>query len=242
MQTKMFTTQEGDNAKINPFFNPMNLWNSFSEYKEIENAIEAFSRGEFLVVSDNESRENEGDLIIAADKITPEALNFMITEGRGLVCVTIVEETAKKFGLRSMVECNTDHNQTAFTISIDAKLDYGVKTGISAFERAKTIQLLADPDSPKDCMQSPGHIFPLIAKPGGVLERDGHTEAGVDLARLAGLNPAAVIVEIIHKNGTMAQRADLEIFSKKHGLHYITIDNLKKYIQTKQSQSKLNRN
>ncbi len=207
-----------------------------TDYNDIEDVVEAFKKGEFLIVSDDESRENEGDLIIAAEHATPEAINFMITEGKGLVCVTIKEKTANKFGLYPMVENNSDHNQTAFTISIDATPKYGVSTGISAFDRSKTIQLLIDENSDKSCMQAPGHVFPLIAKSGGLLERDGHTEAGVELAKLAGLKPAAVIVEIIKANGEMARRPDLIEFSEKFNIKYITIENLKKYILSRVEQ------
>jgi 3,4-dihydroxy 2-butanone 4-phosphate synthase / GTP cyclohydrolase II len=199
-------------------------------FQDIEKAIEAFKDGSFLVVSDNENRENEGDLIIAAEFADANAINFMITQGKGLVCMTVTEEIARKHNLQQMVSNNTELMETAFTISVDGSPEFGVTTGISASDRARTIDLLLSENLPSNALVSPGHLFPLVAKPGGVLQRPGHTEAGVELARLAGLKPAAVIVEIIREDGEMARRPDLEVFSQMWGLNYITIENLIRYI------------
>jgi 3,4-dihydroxy 2-butanone 4-phosphate synthase / GTP cyclohydrolase II len=199
-------------------------------FQDIEKAIEAFKDGSFLVVSDNENRENEGDLIIAAEFADANAINFMITQGKGLVCMTVTEEIARKHNLQQMVSNNTELMETAFTISVDGSPEFGVTTGISASDRARTIDLLLSENLPSNALVSPGHLFPLVAKPGGVIQRPGHTEAGVELARLAGLKPAAVIVEIIREDGEMARRPDLEVFSQMWGLNYITIENLIRYI------------
>lgn len=201
-----------------------------NDFMHIESAIEAFRNGELIVVSDDEDRENEGDMIVAAEHATPEAINFMITHGKGLVCLAISEQIAQHHNLNPMASQNTDHMGTAFTVSVDAKPEYGVTTGISAYDRAKTIELLIDENSPNNCMQTPGHMFPLVAKPGGVLQRQGHTEAAVDLAKLANLKPAGVIVEIIKENGEMARRPELLEFSANHKLHYITIKDLCAYL------------
>jgi 3,4-dihydroxy 2-butanone 4-phosphate synthase/GTP cyclohydrolase II len=203
------------------------------QFAHIERAIDSFREGQFLVVSDDEDRENEGDLIIAAEHVTPQAVNFMITHGRGLVCIAITEEIAARHQLYPMVERNGDHMQTAFTVSVDATLQHGVTTGISAGDRAKTIELLIADNPPKNCLHAPGHMFPLVAKRGGVLTRQGHTEAAVDLARTAGLKPAGVIVEIIKADGEMARRADLLEFSAEHGLEYITIKDLCAYLRAR---------
>lgn len=200
-------------------------------FEEIENAISAFQKGEFLVVSDDEGRENEGDLIVAAQFADAQAVNFMITHGRGLVCMTLTEEYARRHKLNPMVSNNTDKMTTAFTVSVDASPEFGVYTGISASDRAKTVELLLGDALDTEYLVSPGHLFPLIAREGGVLQRPGHTEAGVDLARLAGLKPASLIVEIIKEDGEMMRRNDLEIFAKQWGFHYITIENLIKYIK-----------
>ena len=154
----------------------------------------------------------------------------MITHGKGLVCMTITEEIARKHRLQQMVSNNTELMETAFTISVDGSPEFGVTTGISASDRARTIELLLSENLPSNALVSPGHLFPLVAKPGGILQRPGHTEAGVELAKLAGLKPAAVIVEIIREDGKMARRPDLEVFSKMWGLNYITIENLIRYI------------
>ncbi len=207
-----------------------------NKFEHIERAIEAFQKGKFLVVSDDEDRENEGDLIIAAEHATPEAINFMITHGRGLVCIAITPEIAACHQLPMMVERNGDPMQTAFTVSVDATAEFGVTTGISASDRATTIELLVTDHPPEKCLHAPGHMFPLVAKPGGLMTRQGHTEAAVELARLAGLKPAGVIVEIIKANGSMARRADLVKFSAEHELEYITIKDLCAYLRARNEQ------
>jgi 3,4-dihydroxy 2-butanone 4-phosphate synthase/GTP cyclohydrolase II len=194
---------------------------------EPELAVAAIARGEFVVVVDDEDRENEGDLIIAAEHATPEAINFMITHGRGLVCLSLTPERAAELELPPMVQRNEDHYGTAFTVSIDGTAENGVHTGISAFERARTIELALTGTAGD--LARPGHIFPLIAKPGGVLQRPGHTEASVDLARFAGLQPAGVIVEIINDDGTMSRLPELARFAAKHGLLLTSIEKLKEY-------------
>jgi 3,4-dihydroxy 2-butanone 4-phosphate synthase/GTP cyclohydrolase II len=192
-------------------------------FSEVKDVIEAIRNGEMVIISDDENRENEGDLICAASKTTPETINFMATHGRGLVCVPLEEKRAKELGLRHMAPLS-DPYQTAFTESVDAKT--GTSTGISAFDRAKTIASLIDPASSKDDFVSPGHIFPLMARPGGVLQRSGHTEAAVDLARMAGLYPAGTICEIMNEDGTMARIPQLIEFSKKHNLKMCSIEKL----------------
>jgi 3,4-dihydroxy-2-butanone 4-phosphate synthase len=193
-----------------------------------ELAIAAIARGEIVVVVDDEDRENEGDLIIAADHVTPAAINFMITHGRGLVCLTLTRERAAELELPPMVRYNEDHMGTAFTVSIDATLAHGVTTGISAAERAKTISVAMTGGATD--LQRPGHVFPLIARDGGVLERVGHTEASVDLARAAGCRPAGVIVEIIGEDGEMLRRDDLRIFAEQHQLVMTSIELLRGYL------------
>ena len=200
-------------------------------YSTIESALEAFSRGEFLVVSDDEDRENEGDLVIAAQFADTQAINFMITEGRGLVCISITPEHAARLDLQPMVTCNEDHHGTAFTVSVDAGLEYGVTTGISAHDRAETIRVMLAPAAPPSALRRPGHLFPLVARAGGIRERQGHTEAAVELARLAGLAPAGVIVEIINEDGTMSRQPDLAVFARKHGIKFITIRALQEYVE-----------
>ena len=191
--------------------------------------IAAIARGEFVVVVDDEDRENEGDLIIAADHATPAAINFMITHGRGLVCLAITDERARHLNLAPMVARNEDHMGTAFTVSIDATPANGVHTGISATERATTIAVALRGDAGD--LARPGHIFPLIARAGGVLERPGHTEASVDLARLAGCSPAGVIVEIIGEDGEMLRLGSLLGFAEKHGLLITSIERLREYLR-----------
>ncbi|MFT2752263.1 3,4-dihydroxy-2-butanone-4-phosphate synthase [Clavibacter sp. Sh2088] len=193
-----------------------------------ELAIAAIARGEIVVVVDDEDRENEGDLIIAADHVTPAAINFMITHGRGLVCLTLTRGRAAELELPPMVRYNEDHMGTAFTVSIDATLAHGVTTGISAAERAKTISVAMTGGATD--LQRPGHVFPLIARDGGVLERVGHTEASVDLARAAGCRPAGVIVEIIGEDGEMLRRDDLRTFAEQHQLVMTSIELLRGYL------------
>ena len=184
----------------------------FTPAKEI---ISAISNGEMVVITDDSNRENEGDLVMAAEAVTPDAVNFMAKEGRGLICVPLSRERAGELDLREMARPD-DTYRTAFTVSVDAR--EGVSTGISAYDRAKTISALANPDSGKDDFVSPGHIFPLIAQAGGVLVRAGHTEAAVDLARLAGKAPVGVICEIMKEDGTMARLPDLMEFARQHDL------------------------
>ncbi len=198
-------------------------------FDSIEDAIEDVRKGKMVVIVDDEDRENEGDLIVSGQLATPEQINFMVSYCKGLVCMPVTIEKAAKLGLTPMVENNTDAKKTAFTQSIDADPKYGVTTGISAFDRAKTIQLASSEDTNMEDFRRPGHIFPLIAKKGGVLERVGHTEASVDLMRLAGLEPTAVICEIIKEDGTMARRDDLVEFVKEHGFKLITVADLIKY-------------
>jgi len=197
-----------------------------SGFSKIEEAILDIKNGKMVVVVDDEDRENEGDLIIAAEKASPEAVNFMVKYARGLVCMPVEGQRLKELDIPQMVEKNTDHHQTAFTVSIDAA---DTKTGISAYERAQTIQKLIDQDAKPSDFRKPGHIFPLEARPGGVLKRAGHTEAAVDLARLAGLYPAGVICEIMHEDGTMATGQDLMDYVEKHQIKIITITDLIAY-------------
>lgn len=192
-----------------------------------EKAIEEFREGKMLIVVDDEQRENEGDFVIAAEKVTPEAIAFMATYGRGLICVPITEERARELDLPLMTQENTESHQTAFTISVDAKR--GVTTGISAQDRAQTIKTLIDPDTKPEDLARPGHVFPIIAKKGGVLVRAGHTEAAVDLATLAGLYPAGVICEILNDDGTCARLPQLIEVAKRFGLHIVTINSLIEY-------------
>lgn len=198
-------------------------------FDSIEDAIDDIRAGKFVIVADDEGRENEGDLICAAELITPTMVNFMISEARGWVCLAIDEERAQKLNLQYMVERNTESQGTAFTVTIDADPKYGVTTGISAYDRATTIRVAVDSNSKPEDLRRPGHISPLISKPGGVLQRAGHTEAAVDLARLAGFTPAGVICEIINADGTMSRVPHLREFAKKHGLKFITIAQLIAY-------------
>ncbi|MFO7262644.1 MAG: bifunctional 3,4-dihydroxy-2-butanone 4-phosphate synthase/GTP cyclohydrolase II [Bacillaceae bacterium G1] len=192
----------------------------------IEDALEALKAGKMILVVDDEDRENEGDLVALAEKATPEVINFMITYGRGLVCVPITEERAKELELPPMVEHNTDPHGTAFTISVD---HCSTTTGISAYERARTVQALIDPNSKPSDFRRPGHIFPLIARKGGVLRRAGHTEAAVDLAVLAGSTPAGVICEVVKEDGTMARLPELLEMAREHDLKIISIADLIEY-------------
>lgn len=193
---------------------------------KVTDAIEAIAKGEMIIVVDDEDRENEGDLLMAAEKATPEAINFMATYGRGLVCVPLTGERVDELKLTPMVPENVESFKTAFTVSVDAR---GVATGISAYERARTVEVLVDPKAKPEDLNRPGHIFPLRAKEGGVLRRAGHTEAAVDLARLAGLYPAGVICEIMKDDGTMARLPDLLEFAKKHDLKIISVADLIKF-------------
>ncbi len=195
----------------------------------IEQAIEDIRQGKLVVVADDEDRESEGDLVGAAAMVTPEMINFMVKYGRGLVCLTLTPERCRALGLTQMVEDTGDSYETAFTVSIDAGKRFGVTTGISAADRAKTIQVAIDPATEPSDLRRPGHVFPLRARPGGVLQRVGHTEASVDLARLAGLYPAGVICEILADDGTMMRRPQLEEFAARHGLTFVTVAQLVAY-------------
>lgn len=201
------------------------------QFDQIEDAIHDLMLGKPIIVVDDEDRENEGDLIALADKTTPEVINFMISEARGLVCVPITRERAEQLDLPPMVTHNTDYHGTAFTVSVDY---VGTTTGISAHERSDTVKALIDPTTKASDFRRPGHIFPLIAKPGGVLRRAGHTEAAIDLARMCGSEPAAVICEIINEDGTMARLPDLTVFKRKHNLKLITIQELINYRNKKE--------
>lgn len=196
----------------------------------IDSALEDIRAGKMVIVVDDEDRENEGDFVIAARHATPEVINFMATHGRGLICAPLTEERCDELGLSLMVnqDTNTDHFKTAFTVSIDYLKD-GCTTGISASDRAKTVQALIRPDTDPEDFARPGHIFPLRAKKGGVLRRTGHTEAGIDLARLAGYEPAAAIVEIMNEDGTMARLPELRKVADKFDLKLITIQDLISY-------------
>ena len=199
------------------------------KFNTIEEAIEDIRNGKMVIVVDDPDRENEGDLVIASEKITPEAVNFMAKEGRGLICLSLLPERCKELDLPLMTDRNTDPKGTAFCVSIDAHPKYGTTTGISAYDRAITIKLAISPDAKPQDFVRPGHVFPLKARQGGVLERTGHTEASVDLARLAGLYPSGVICEIMKEDGTMARLPDLIKFAKKHNLKIITIADLVQY-------------
>ena len=194
----------------------------------IEEAIEDIKQGKIVIVVDDENRENEGDFIAAAEKVTPEMINFMTQHGRGLLCAPLLEKRCKELGLDMMVENNTVLHHTQFTVSIDLKGE-GCTTGISVFDRAKTIKALVKPQTKPEDFGRPGHIFPLRAKEGGVLRRTGHTEAAVDLARLAGLEPAGILIEILNEDGSMARLPQLVKVAEKHNLKIISIEDLVAY-------------
>ncbi len=195
----------------------------------IEQAIEDIRQGRLVIVADDENRENEGDLVGAAEGMTAAAINFMTKYGRGLICLTLTPERCSALGLPQMAEENTESNETAFTVSIDGAKRFGVTTGISAWDRAKTIQVAIDPATAPEDLRRPGHVFPLRARRGGVLQRVGQTESSVDLARLAGLYPAGVICEILDDDGKMMRRVQLEEFSAEHGLTFVTVAQLVAY-------------
>ncbi|MEC7754015.1 MULTISPECIES: 3,4-dihydroxy-2-butanone-4-phosphate synthase [Roseivirga] len=194
----------------------------------IEEAIEAIRNGEIIIVVDDESRENEGDFICAADKVTPEIINFMATHGRGLICAALIEDRCNELGLNLMVDNNSAAYETPFTVSVDL-IGHGCTTGISASDRAKTIKALVNPDTRPEELGKPGHIFPLRAKRGGVLRRAGHTEASMDFARLAGLSPAGVLVEIMNEDGSMARLPDLVKVAQRFNLKLVSIEDLISY-------------
>lgn len=214
MLTQLLTTEKmSDNAlKLNT----------------IEEAIEDIRQGKVIIVVDDEDRENEGDFLAAAEKVTPEMINFMATHGRGLICVPLTENRCKELDLNAMVSNNTDIMQTAFTVSVDLRGN-GVTTGISASDRAKTVEALVDPNTKPHDLGRPGHIFPLIAKQGGVLRRTGHTEAAIDFARLAGFKSAGIIVEIMNEDGTMARLPQLVEVAKRFDLKIVSIESLVAY-------------
>lgn len=198
-------------------------------FDTVEEAIESFKAGEPVLIADDENRENEGDVICSAQMVTPEIINFMAHECRGLVCLAITPEIANQLELPQMVEKNTESAQTAFTQSIDGAAKFGVTTGISAFDRAKTVQIAIDKNARPNDLRRPGHIFPCVSRPGGVLQRTGHTEATVDLARLAGQTPAGVMCEVMQADGEMARRDELKVFAQKHNLKFITVSQLISY-------------
>ena len=195
----------------------------------IEQAIEDLKNGKIVIVADDEDRENEGDLVCAAELVTPETINFMTLHGRGLICLALTGERCDQLGLPQMTDRNTEDQATAFTVSVDAERRFGVTTGISAGDRATTIHVAINPATVPTDLRRPGHIFPLRARPGGVLQRVGQTEASVDLARLAGLVPAGVICEILNPDGSMARRPQLEVVAREHGLTFITVAQLVAY-------------
>ena len=202
--------------------------NNKIQLNTIEEAIEDIRQGKIIIVVDDEDRENEGDFLAAAEKVTPEMINFMATHGKGLICAPLTEKRCDELELYSMVKNNTDHMETAFTVSVDLK-GHGVTTGISASDRAKTILALVNEDTKPYDLARPGHIFPLTAKQGGVLRRTGHTEAAIDFARLAGFKPAGVIVEIMNEDGSMARLPELVEVAKKFNLKLVSIENLVAY-------------
>ena len=203
-------------------------------FDTIEQALEDIRQGKLVIVADDEDRENEGDLVCAASLVTPATVNFMTQFGRGLICVALTQPRATVLGLPLMTDENSDPQGTAFTISVDAHQRFGVTTGISAHDRAKTIEVLVDPETEPGDLRRPGHIFPLKARPGGVLRRVGQTEAAVDLAIMAGLPPVGVICEILNPDGTMARRPQLESYAKEHGLRFITVAQLVSYRLTQE--------
>jgi len=198
-----------------------------SPFDSVEEALADIAAGKLIIVTDDENRENEGDLIMAGSRVTPEGINTMIRFARGLICVPMAEHQLKRLGLNSMVQVNRESMGTDFTVSVDAA--QGITTGISAYDRAETVRLLSDPATTPDKIVKPGHVFPLRARPGGVLERAGHTEAAVDLATLAGLPPVGVICEILNDNGTCARLPELIEFRKTHGLKLLSIAQLIEY-------------
>ena len=198
-------------------------------FDRVEDAIADIRAGRVVIVADDEDRENEGDLVCAASLVTPELINFMRAQAGGLICVTLTPERAELLDLRPMSEVNTEAHGTAFLTSVDAAARFGVTTGISAADRATTIRLCVDPNTRPSDLRRPGHVFPLRARPGGVLRRVGQTEASVDLARLAGLPAAGVICEIMNPDGSMARRPELEEFARKHNLRFITVAQLIAY-------------
>lgn len=199
------------------------------KFDNIKEAIEDYKNGKPIIVADDEDRENEGDLICSGQMVTPDIINFMAQEARGLICLAISHEIAEKLDLPQMVEQNTERMKTAFTLSIDASEKYGVTTGISAYDRAKTIEVALAPDAQPSDLRRPGHLFPCVARRGGVLERIGHTEAVVDLAKLSGHTPAGAMCEIMTADGHMARRDELRKFADKHNIKFISVADLIAY-------------
>ena len=196
-------------------------------FDTVDDAVSDIAAGRMVIVTDDESRENEGDLVMAAAKVTPETVNAMLLHGRGLICVPAMEPQLRRLGINPMVPENRESHNTDFTVSVDAA--EGITTGISAYDRAATIQILGDPNATPEMLVQPGHVFPLRAKAGGVLQRAGHTEAAVDLAAMAGLPPVGVICEILNEDGSMARLPELVEFKNKHGLRLISIASLIEY-------------
>ena len=199
------------------------------EFDKIEEAIKDYQQGRPIVVADNEDRENEGDLLCSAQCVTPEIINFMTKECRGLICLAISKEIAENLDLTQMVENNTEKMHTAFTQSIDGAEKFGVTTGISAFDRAKTVEIAIAPDARPHDLRRPGHLFPCVARKGGVLTRVGHTEACVDMAILSKHRPAGIMCEIMNEDGSMARRDDLRKFADEHGFKFISVSELVAY-------------
>lgn len=199
------------------------------KFDSIEEALEDFRQGKPIIVADDEDRENEGDVIVSAEKVTPEVINFLATEVRGLICLAISKDIAQQLDLPQMVEQNTEGMKTAFTISIDADEKYGVTTGISAYDRAKTVEVAIARDAQPSDLRRPGHLFPCVAKAGGVLERTGHTEAVVDLAKICSHRPAGVMCELMAPDGHMARRDYLRQFADEHGMKFISVAELIAY-------------
>jgi 3,4-dihydroxy 2-butanone 4-phosphate synthase/GTP cyclohydrolase II len=195
-------------------------------FSSIDQALQSIRAGKFVIVADDEDRENEGDLICAAELVTPEMVNFMIKKAGGLICLALASDRVDRLGLAPMAEANLDAYRTAYTVSIDAAPRFGVTTGISARDRATTIRVAVDPETTAADLRHGGHVFPLRAREGGVLQRVGHTEAAIDLARLAGLSPAGVICEILNEDGSAARRPELEHFAREHDIAFITVAQL----------------
>jgi 3,4-dihydroxy 2-butanone 4-phosphate synthase/GTP cyclohydrolase II len=195
-------------------------------FSTVEQAIADFAAGKLVIVADDEDRENEGDLICAASLVTPELITFMVKRAGGLICVALTGERVDQLGLAPMAESNPDEYRTAYTVSVDASPRFGVTTGISAQDRATTVKVLVDPATVRSDLRHGGHVFPLRARDGGVLQRVGHTETAIDLARLAGVYPAGVICEVLNEDGTTAKRPQLETFAREHGLTFITVAQL----------------
>lgn len=200
-----------------------------THFGTVEQALHDVASGKMIIVADDDDRENEGDLVCAAEHVTPEVINFMIRRAGGLICLALTGERADHLDLAQMSEFNTEEQRTAFTVSIDAAPRFGVTTGISAPDRATTIRVAVDPNTNRGDLRRPGHVFPLRGREGGVLQRVGHTEAAIDLARLAGMRPAGVICEILNEDGTAARRPQLEVFAQQHSLTFITVAQLVAY-------------